>query len=143
MEDLILSHLNVLLEYQGIASVYLQESNNPVLKKNRAVDRASAKYARTFEKAIREILKQQGIDDLDPRILALGIIGMCNWTFKWYRKDGPKRPEEIAKDFARLVTEGLFRDTKPAKGSRGKIQRSPQTKPSRQIRGSRKQRKKS
>jgi TetR/AcrR family transcriptional regulator, cholesterol catabolism regulator len=45
--------------------------------------------------------------DLDPRIAMLGIVGMCNWTHRWYREgDGMSLPE-IGDEFMAMITEGL------------------------------------
>lgn len=44
---------------------------------------------------------------IDPRLTMLGIIGMCNWSHRWYRPDGPLTLPEIGQRFAELVLEGL------------------------------------
>ncbi|MCL6521759.1 MAG: TetR/AcrR family transcriptional regulator [Firmicutes bacterium] len=48
-------------------------------------------------------------DDVEPRLVALALFGMCNWAYRWYRPDGPLGPEEIADRFLRLFMEGLAR----------------------------------
>ena len=39
----------------------------------------------------------------DPKVAAFGILGMCNWTYRWYRPDGRLTPRQIADLFADLV----------------------------------------
>lgn len=45
--------------------------------------------------------------DLDPDVTALGIVGMCVWTYQWYRPTGPRSPEEIGRNFALMTLRGL------------------------------------
>lgn len=58
------------------------------------------KYFKLIASIIDEGMKQ-GIfmPDLDPKIIAFGLIGMCMWTVNWYNPKGDKSPEEIADIF--------------------------------------------
>jgi AcrR family transcriptional regulator len=47
--------------------------------------------------------------DLDPRLMMFGIIGMLNWTHRWYTPDGKRTLAEIGDEFAELVLQGLTR----------------------------------
>ncbi len=60
-------------------------------------------------------LVQEGIDqgefvEEDAHLAALSIIGAAGWTLRWYRKDGPLSPEEVAQVFARLALRSLLCD---------------------------------
>jgi AcrR family transcriptional regulator len=61
-------------------------------------------------------LIEDGIDagvfrsDLDPRLVMLGVIGMLNWSHRWYTPDGKRTLSEIGEEFATLLIEGLGRD---------------------------------
>jgi hypothetical protein len=46
--------------------------------------------------------------DLDPRIVSLGILGMCAWVHQWYRPGGRFTAEQIAAIFSELVLDGLL-----------------------------------
>jgi TetR/AcrR family transcriptional regulator, cholesterol catabolism regulator len=56
---------------------------------------------------------------LHPRIAMMGIVGMCNWTHRWYREDGDLSLSEIGDEFATLAMRGLLvgskRRTRPAR----------------------------
>jgi AcrR family transcriptional regulator len=45
----------------------------------------------------------------DPHMSTLHIFGMCNYAWTWYRPDGQKSVEEIARLFARDILDGLQR----------------------------------
>ncbi len=59
---------------------------------------------RTF---IQEGIEDGSITPCDPRMAAFSTAGAVNWICMWYRPDGPLAPEEIARQFARMLTHGL------------------------------------
>jgi AcrR family transcriptional regulator len=44
----------------------------------------------------------------DPEMTALHIFGMCNYAWTWYRPDGEKSVEDIARLFAHDILNGLL-----------------------------------
>jgi AcrR family transcriptional regulator len=44
---------------------------------------------------------------VDPKIAAFGVLGMANWTSRWYSPTGRNTPEEIAAIIADLALAGL------------------------------------
>jgi AcrR family transcriptional regulator len=45
--------------------------------------------------------------EIDPKIAAFGILGMCNWLSQWYKADGSFTAQQIAAMFAQIVGSGL------------------------------------
>jgi AcrR family transcriptional regulator len=45
--------------------------------------------------------------DLDPKVAAIGVMGMVNWIYQWYRPGGPRTIAELAEGFADFVVAGL------------------------------------
>ena len=45
--------------------------------------------------------------DLDVTLTRLGILGMCNWTYQWFRPGGEHSSAKIADFFADLVINGV------------------------------------
>ena len=80
------------------------------------------KRAKRYEECWQQILSQ-GVQvgefppDLDVKVVAFAIIGMCNWMHRWYRRDGRLSIEEIIQQFTRLVLDGL--DRQPRGGTVG------------------------
>jgi TetR/AcrR family transcriptional regulator, cholesterol catabolism regulator len=42
-----------------------------------------------------------------PKVAALGLLGMLNWTQRWFRPEGPLNHRQIAELFTQLVLKGL------------------------------------
>jgi AcrR family transcriptional regulator len=53
--------------------------------------------------------------DLDVRLTRLAVLGMCNWTYRWFRPDAQYSSAHIAESFADLVLDGLR--ARPGTGS--------------------------
>ncbi len=45
--------------------------------------------------------------EVDPKIAAFAVIGMANWTSRWYSPSGSRTPEEIGEIIADLALHGL------------------------------------
>lgn len=72
-------------------------------------------YKRQIDRRLRGFI-QEGIDDgsiqpCDVRIAAFAIAGAVNWICQWYEPSGAMSPDEIAKQYAWTLTQGLARKT--------------------------------
>jgi AcrR family transcriptional regulator len=68
-------------------------------------------YKREIDRRLRSFI-QQGIDDgsivpCDAKLAAFSIAGALNWTSMWYKPGGSLTPEQIADNFAGMMTDGL------------------------------------
>jgi AcrR family transcriptional regulator len=91
--------------------VYLREDAQTICAATQA-DPDIVELQRRFDRALTAIVREgmeSGIfrPDVPPRLVAYGIIGMLNWTHRWFDPDGPDDAGEVAKAFATLVIEGL------------------------------------
>ena len=66
-----------------------------------------AAYTRILVDIVQDGVKRGVLHASDARMSALQIFGMCNYAWTWYRPDGPRTVEEIARQFARDILGGL------------------------------------
>jgi TetR/AcrR family transcriptional regulator, cholesterol catabolism regulator len=67
------------------------------------------RYGNLFTEIIEDGQRSGVIrNGIHPRIAMMAIVGMCNWTHRWYSADGPMGLREIGKDFAVVALDGLF-----------------------------------
>lgn len=45
--------------------------------------------------------------DIDAKLIALGILGMTNWIYHWFKPDGQRSPADVANAYADFVVAGL------------------------------------
>lgn len=71
-----------------------------------------AKAKRDIYEAQVEGLLRRGIDEgvLRPqnaRVAALGLFGMCNWAYRWYRPGGAMSHQQIATQLGQIYLAGI------------------------------------
>ena len=95
--------------------IFLQEDLTRVAGKGSERWAAEVRaLSRRYEAAVTRIV-QEGIDlgefsaDVPPAMVTRALIGMTNWTQRWFRPSGPLDANEVAELFGHLVLRGLER----------------------------------
>ncbi|MGH3121590.1 MAG: TetR/AcrR family transcriptional regulator [Streptosporangiaceae bacterium] len=94
--------------------VYIQEDLSKVADRRSAWARQMTAINRRYEDAVIGIV-ESGFEDgsIRPtgpaRVIAYGVIGMVNWTHRWYREGASGMPSaaEIGQTFTDMVLDGL------------------------------------
>ncbi|MBI2954885.1 MAG: TetR family transcriptional regulator [Chloroflexi bacterium] len=103
LHQLIRRHLEALVHKRVFYAIYFEEK----LQLPKRLQNKHHKAQRDYEKMVEEVI-QQGIcegvfPDVNPKIAALGLLGMCNWVAKWYKEDGTFGPHEMADTFFAML----------------------------------------
>jgi AcrR family transcriptional regulator len=92
--------------------VYVQE-NMAHIDREGAWGQDMIVLGKRFDSAVRDIV-QQGLDEGslragegDARLIANAIIGMCNWSHRWFHPTGRNDAKAIGGIFSELVLRGL------------------------------------
>ncbi|MCP8969005.1 TetR/AcrR family transcriptional regulator [Ectobacillus ponti] len=69
----------------------------------------------SFRKGISDLIRAgmksgEFRGDLHPDMTALGILGMCNWSYMWFNPGGLLQTEELAVYFTGLILSGIVRE---------------------------------
>lgn len=111
LEKIIKDFVSVFDIYKAHLTVFYQESNylkpehETIVKKKR----------QEFKNIIQHVL-EDGIssgefrNNLSVEITTMAILGMVNWTYKWYQRSGEKSIEEIADHFIDLILHAIVKD---------------------------------
>lgn len=93
--------------------VYIQEDMAKVTEKSTKWASEMKSFSRRFERAVIAIV-QEGIDDGtfrancgSARLLTFGIIGMCNWSHRWFKPNAGPSAEEVSEIFSGMILDGL------------------------------------
>ena len=67
-----------------------------------------------FNKAVVSIIREGRLAGLfasqgSDKIIAAGILGMCNWSHRWFTPEGSLKASDIATVFADMVLSGICR----------------------------------
>lgn len=105
LKNAINNHLSLLIEYIDNVNIYLNEFKS-LPKRNQTIYlEKRKKYENNFEKIIVEMKKKGFFNGLDAKLVTFGVLGMLNWTVKWYKNDGRFNVREISDIYNKMITQ--------------------------------------
>ena len=109
LREFIKYHLFQLEKYWPVMNLYLMESKYLEKKARTQFRKSQSAYWDSVEQILRQTQKDDktAFKKLDPKVIAIGIIGMCTWTGLWYKKGGKHDMAGIADHFYRTITESV------------------------------------
>jgi TetR/AcrR family transcriptional regulator, cholesterol catabolism regulator len=102
------AHILNVTENLDILTVYLSEWRQLRADSLSTVRQQRERYAALFLTIVEDGVNRGEFRAIDPRISALGMIGMCNYLFRWYRPDGRLGPEQIADELTDMLLHGAL-----------------------------------
>jgi AcrR family transcriptional regulator len=127
---LVRNHIQgIIIENLPMFAVFFSEENQLPEKDFQRIRLEKRKYTQVVVDIIEEGIAGGAFRKLDSTLMAHGIIGMCNWIYKWYRPDRAGHgPEAIADLFLELLEMGYVASEEgirvaPASGARAKGKR--------------------
>lgn len=79
-----------------------KKTRDDLKRKQREVDR-------TLQNIIQEGVEQGIFAVDDVKLVSFGILGLCNWTYHWYKPNGRLSPEQITEKFVHLLENGYIK----------------------------------
>ncbi len=92
--------------------VYVQEDMSRLLTDKSSWSNKMRALNHRFDVAVVSII-QEGLDRGifksagDAKLLAAGVVGVCNWSHRWFEPSRKYRAADIANVFADMVIDGL------------------------------------
>lgn len=94
--------------YKAHITVFYQESLYLPDEFKTIINEKRDKFRKLLEQVICEGQKTGDFrKEVPPNISTMAIIGMINWTYKWYDQQGPLTMDEISKIFTDLILHSL------------------------------------
>jgi TetR/AcrR family transcriptional regulator, cholesterol catabolism regulator len=103
------AHVGVVAEGREHAQVFHHEWTALSGRRRAEVRRLRDRYERLWHEIVREL---PGVTD--PKFARLLVLSAANWTYTWFRPDGPLSPEEVADRFTDLLLHGLNSQEEPS-----------------------------
>lgn len=112
MRDLITAMMVSYGETYPLLYIYIREDLRQVSDERSDWSERMRVLNRGIEQAFVEIIKEGQKDQTfrkigSPGTIARGILGMLNWTHRWFRPDNGETAEEVGKTFAEVALVGL------------------------------------
>jgi AcrR family transcriptional regulator len=115
---IIQSFVKVFHLYKPHITVFYQESTYLKPEYSEKINRKRDEFKQVIFRVIREGIEAGEFrPELSVEITGMSIIGMVNWTYKWYNPEGPLSIEQIAKYFADFILHAVLRGEMKEKAS--------------------------
>jgi AcrR family transcriptional regulator len=101
------AHVTAVADNLETLTVYLSEWRQLAADSLTTVREQRERYAALFLEILEDGVRRGEFRPMDTRIALLGMIGMCNYLFRWYRPDGRMTPDQIAAELCAMVLEGV------------------------------------
>jgi AcrR family transcriptional regulator len=93
----------ICIEHQKQVMVFFRELHVLTGDVRTAILEKRRRSTLLFEDTVRRGIESGDFDhNLDPRVAALGLLGMWVWSYQWYRPGGRRTATEIAQQFANM-----------------------------------------
>jgi AcrR family transcriptional regulator len=107
LERAIHAHVTAVADNLDVLTVYLSEWRQLAAESLTTVRLHRERYAALFLQILQDGVDSGEFRSMDTRIVTLGMIGMCNYLFRWYRPEGRLLPNQIADELIEMVMNGV------------------------------------
>jgi AcrR family transcriptional regulator len=102
-------HLKLVLEQRNPEVTGLLHECKTLSRADQAkINRRKKAYIQMTTKLIEAVLRKHGNRKLNPKLAALALLGMLNWTYQWYKPSGSSDRDEIVKNFQGIFLNGIL-----------------------------------
>jgi AcrR family transcriptional regulator len=112
LKTMIELHLRLILEGRKLAVTgLLHECQGLSTAAQARINRRKKKYVHVVRDIIRDVLETRSMKkqkNVDPKVAALALLGMLNWTYQWYKPTGAAKPEKVIREFQSLFLNGVL-----------------------------------
>jgi len=103
MEDI----LELMDTHRGHVRVFFEHHRELAPDQQATIREKRDRYQSFIQTIVERGIRDGELRPIDPRLTTLAIFGMCNWSYQWYRQDGPLTTQQIAEFLVDLLFRGL------------------------------------
>lgn len=107
LRDLMRRHLAIVASSVDRAVVFHHEWKHLDADDRALLSRHRDEYEQAFRQIIRSGIASGAFAVTDERLTTLGILSLLNWTYHWYRTDGPLDASALADQYYALAMDGM------------------------------------
>ncbi len=107
LHQLMRRHLAIVAASTARATVYFAEWRHLEPEPKAQIKQQRDEYEGYIRQIIRAGIANGEFAPSDERLISLHILSLLNWSYQWYRPDGPWSAEELADHFYALVMRSL------------------------------------
>ena len=107
LERAIRAQIDYIIQNKVPFGLFLHEFDSLSGKRQHKLISVMSRYNSRFVELVRRGQQQGRLIDGEPWLIVNGILGMCNWLYRWYDTDHVSGPEQIKQVFLRMILSGI------------------------------------
>lgn len=110
LRETIKGHIHLIVRARDLEiTVILHENRSLEEPLRNKINLRKREYIQFLENVIAEAQQQAGgVPLLTPKLAAFALLGMINWLYQWYRREGPVAESELAQAYSDFFFRGLL-----------------------------------
>ncbi len=104
LKTLIKLHIEIILSPEDREITVMLHENHPLPPTlRRQINARKKDYLHFVEHLVADVQRKRGSGSVvTPRAAALALVGMINWTYQWYKPEGPLSGEELVQQYTAI-----------------------------------------
>lgn len=109
LEKAIRAQIDYIIQHRVPFGLFLHEFDSLSGKRQHKLIAVMSRYNSRFVELVRRGQEQGKIIQGEPWMIVNGILGMCNWLYRWYDPDQGSDAEQIKAVFLQMIFEGIHK----------------------------------
>jgi AcrR family transcriptional regulator len=107
LERAIRAQIDYIIQNKVPFGLFLHEFDSLPGKRQHKLTAVMTRYNNRFVELVQKGQKLGQLMEGEPWIIVNGMLGMCNWLYRWYDTDHVSDPEQIKQAFVELIFRGI------------------------------------
>jgi AcrR family transcriptional regulator len=107
LERAIRAQIDYIIQNKVPFGLFLHEFDSLSGKRQHKVISVMSRYNNRFVELVKRAQEQAKLIDGEPWLIVNGILGMCNWLYRWYDTEHVSSPEQVKQVFVNMLFNGL------------------------------------
>jgi AcrR family transcriptional regulator len=103
------NHVDVVDRRQAAVTVYYDQWRKLDKKSRQEITTKRRSYDQRFAGVVEDGIADGSFEPVEVRQAVLVVLSACHWTYQWYTRRGPLRPNDIADRYVETLLSGLLR----------------------------------
>lgn len=107
LERAICAQIDYIIQHRVPFGLFLHEFDSLSGKRQHKLISVMSRYNNRFVELVRKGQEENKVIAGEPWIIVNGILGMCNWLYRWYDPEQGSDAEQIKNVFVQMILRGI------------------------------------
>ena len=107
LERAIRAQIDYIIQNKVPFGLFLHEFDSLSGKRQHKLISVMSRYNNRFVDLVKRGQQQGKLIEGEPWLIVNGILGMCNWLYRWYDTDHGSDPEQVKQVFLNMLLNGI------------------------------------